>query len=169
MGGCKTAWLAVFSVLLIGSAYYIGSTYYIGSQQAESGDERQVSAGPKNLQEIAKLESEFDRQQIELSNRLADVQNRLKTVKLNLGLSAPDNALHSTEIADRLQQLDDRLLQMKTQGLNSSVPFPSDSPAGKLQNQPRSASGVPLSVLQNYEQETGVSADEIEALMRRTE
>jgi len=151
---------------LVVTASIVGA-YFLGTQNS-SLPPPEVSSEPKNLEEIAELDSEFSRQQLELSNRLADVQNRIQTVKLNLDLDESDSQIESTEIANRLEDLNGRLLETTVGDTSADVPFPPDSPAGKLRNQPRTESGIPVSVLRNYEKETGVSPDEVEELMRRT-
>ena len=143
--------------------------YFLGTQNANQESLDAHNGEPKNLEEITKLESNFDRQQVELTNRVADVQNQIKTVKLNLGLDDEDRQFESAEIVERLAELDAERLKTQTTGITSDVPIPADSPDGKVLNQSRTASGMSQQVLQNYEKETGVSPDEIEELMRRTE
>jgi DNA-binding transcriptional MerR regulator len=145
----------------------IAGSYFLGTNNS-SLPPQEVSSKPKNLEEITELDTEFNRQQRELSNRLVDVQNRIQTVKMNLDVDENNIQVQSTEIADRLQELNSRVLAANTTDTSADVPFPPDSPAGKLRLQPRTESGIPVSVLRNYEKETGVSPDEVEALMRRT-
>lgn len=145
------------------------SAYMLGKSEGSAEVTTVKDANPKSLKEIARIESQFDQQQLDLTNRVAETQNQIKTVKLNLGLREADNEIQSVEIRERLVELDERLANSQTQYLGGSVPIPADSPSGKLMTQPRTASGIPTSVLQNYQQETGVSPSEIEELMRRTE
>jgi len=158
--------LKIGIIALVISAFVVGA-YLLGASNS-SVPLQVISNEPKNLEEIAKLDSEFNRQQADLGNRLADVQNRIQTVKLNLELDKSDNQVQSTEISDRLEELNGRLLETKVSSASADVPFPLDSPAGKLRSQPRTESGIPVSVLRNYEKETGVSPGEVEELMRRT-
>ena len=158
--------------LIAGGVFVLGAiiiAYFAGVRTSTAPVETSTSLEPRTLEEVSRLESQFDRQQVELTNRIADVQNKIKTAKINLDIKEDEYDFDSPEIAERLAELDGRLVQMKAEGISSDVPFPPDSPAGKLQNQPRTASGIPVSVLQKYEQETGVSPEEIEELMRRTE
>ena len=154
--------LGLFVMLIAAGAYLLGM------QTADRATLNSNYGAPKNLEEIAKIESDFDRQQVELTNRVADVQNKIKTVKLNLGLDGEDRQFESTEIAERLVKLDAERLKTQTAGITSDVPIPADSPDGKILNQTRTASGMSQQVLENYERETGVSPEEIEELMRRT-
>ncbi len=154
--------LLVFFLASIFGAYFLGVKMSAPEQSAE------VTA-PKNLQEIAVLDSEFDRQQRDLTNRIDEIKNRVATAKLNLNVDKLDDQVQSTEISDSLKELNDRILESRTSPATTNVAFPPDSAAGKLQRQPMAESGVPVSVLRNYEKETGVSAEEVEALMRRTE
>ncbi|MFT6098155.1 MAG: DNA-binding transcriptional MerR regulator [Arenicella sp.] len=160
----KGLWIGMLVIAVLGLT---AGAYFLGTSNS-SLPHQEVSSEPKNLEEITELETEFNRQQSELSNRLVDVQNRIQTVKMNLDVGESDTQVQSTEIADRLQELNGRLLAAKTSDTSADVPFPPDSPAGKLKRQPRTESGIPVSVLRNYEKETGVSPDEVEALMRRT-
>ncbi len=154
--------LSFLALALIAGAYFAGSK--LGSESAEP-----VVSKPKNLEEIAKLENDFDQQQLSLTNRLAEVKNEIETVKVNLNLDELDAKLQSTEIADRLAELDEERLTTQTLGIASDVPIPADSPDGRVLNQPRTASGISQQALENYQQETGVSPQEIEDLLRRTE
>jgi len=156
--GFKVGLSAVLIAVLVTGAYLLGQRNAV-----------QPVLAPKNLEEITKLDSEFNRQQAELNNRISDIQNRIATVKLNLDLDEKEQALQSVEIAERLEALNNELANVATNQVQTNVPIPPDSPDGKVLNQPKTASGIPVSVLQNYQQETGVSPDEIEALMRRTE
>jgi len=141
--------LKIGIIALVISAFVVGA-YLLGASNS-SVPLQVISNEPKNLEEIAKLDSEF-----------------IQTMKLNLELDKSDNQVQSTEISDRLEELNGRLLETKVSSASADVPFPLDSPAGKLRSQPRTESGIPVSVLRNYEKETGVSPGEVEELMRRT-
>jgi len=160
----------IFRVGLIGlvSTTLLVGAYLLGQHNSlENSDEAMVQ--PKNLEEISKLNSEFERQQAELANRISNIKNRIETVKLNLDIDEKEQQLQSVEISERLEALNNELASATTNQVKTDVPIPPDSLDGKVINQPKSASGIPVSVLQNYQQETGVSPDEIEELMRRTE
>jgi len=160
----------IFRVGLIGlvSTTLLVGAYLLGQHNSlENSDEAMVQ--PKNLEEISKLDSEFERQQAELANRISNIKNRIETVKLNLDIDEKEQQLQSVEISERLEALNNELAGATTNQVKTDVPIPPDSLDGKVINQPKSASGIPVSVLQNYQQETGVSPDEIEELMRRTE
>lgn len=160
----------IFRVGLIGlvSTTLLVGAYLLGQHNSlENSDEAMVQ--PKNLEEISKLDSEFERQQAELANRISNIKNRIETVKLNLDIDEKEQQLQSVEISERLEALNNELASATTNQVKTDVPIPPDSLDGKVINQPKSASGIPVSVLQNYQQETGVSPDEIEELMRRTE
>jgi len=159
MKGLKLGVATLVVMSLIIGAYFLGI-------RNSSLSHQEVSRAPKNLEEVAELDSEFNRQHLELDNHLADVKNRIQTVKLNLELGESDNQVTSTEISNRLEELNERIIGATVSDTSAGVPFPPDSPAGKLRNQPRTESGIPVSVLRNYEKETGVSPDEVEELMR---
>lgn len=152
-----------------GFVFVAATAYTIGIKSGHESAAKSGTDKPQNLEEVREIESKFDQQQVNITNRIADIQNKIETVKLNLDLDDTDSRLQSNEIADRLAELDEERFNTQTLGVKSDVPIPADSPDGQLLNQPRTASGISRKVLQNYEQETGVSPQEIEELMRRTE
>ena len=50
-----------------------------------------------------------------------------------------------------------------------AVPLPPESSSAKSLALPRSESGIPQPVLENYQRETGISPEKIEELMKRTQ
>ena len=144
----------------------IGS-YFLGQRSGDSVEEG--SATPMSLEEVVKAESDFQSNQRDLTNRLAEVQNRIKTVKQSLEFEEGEYEIESVEIKQRLSELNAERLTLKASPVESGVPVPLDSPDGQVINQARSQSGISLKVLENYEQDTGVSPQEIEDLMHRTE
>jgi len=156
--------LALFSATMLGV-----TSYYFGQRSAHQQAESLADKTSKNLEEVAQAELAFQSSQKDLTNRLAEVKNKIKTVKQSLELEEGELELESVEIAQKLTQLSTERAQLGVLSLESDVPVPAGSPDGIILNQPKSPSGISLKVLENYEQDTGVSPQEIEELMRRTE
>ena len=145
----KLKYILIFTLILgvVIGAYNLGRRSNTGI-----GHENRLSA-PRNLEEVAKIETEFERQQVELTNKVAEWKNQIATTKQNLELSAEDRKFDSVEIEQRLQELDEEMTASQDKEPFSGVPIPVDSPDGKIIHQARSESGIPLSVLENYEKE----------------
>ena len=154
-------YISVVLLLLLFSfgGYYLGSLNGVQTESVKESDD--------SLSQVDAIETRFDHQQELVNNRLNNIKNRVETIKVGLNEQGIDTSVSAIEIDDALNKLNSSLNTLESNNTIGSVPIPADSPSGRVQNQPRTPSGISVSVLENYERETGVSPQEIEELMRR--
>ncbi len=110
--------------------------------------------------------NKLEMQAKEMERRLAEITRKIASLK-KMSIGVKDMNTVAEESQNRLKGVKTNLALLREKERNIEVPIPPESPSGKILNQPKSASGIPFAVLQNYQMETGVNPEEIEELMRK--
>lgn len=156
----------IISVLVLVSAVGFGA-YQLGVNQESAKNQKQAS-----IQKQAEPVSP----EVALEQDMRKMEARIKAVNSNLEQLIKKSKKINNDLAE-LESPDDSILaevQAQIDALprtpdQKAVPLPPESSSAKVLAQPRSPSGIPQPVLDNYQKETGVNPAEIEALMQRTQ
>ena len=108
-------------------------------------------------QDMRKLEARL--------NMIKQKMDNLDKTSNKLGESLA--SLEDPEIAE-LNSVQAKIDTLPKSPDQKAVVLPPESSSAKVLAQPKTASGIPMHVVENYQKETGVNPAEIEALMRRT-
>lgn len=138
--------------------------YQFGASLQSQQNDQQVSDSQIELPEVVS-----DQSLRKMEARLQAIQSRLDAVKQKSEVLDNSIADVKTQDISGIEAAQARIEALPDTAEQKNVPLPEDSPSAKVLNQPKTASGIPVKVLENYQQETGVSPDEVEALMQRTE
>ncbi len=162
-------------VVLFASSLVILSAVGFGAYQFG------VSQSQEDIQKLQKEKESAVKQQavspeIALEQDMRKMEARIKSVNASLEQLAKKSEKINNDLSE-LESPDDTILaqvQAQVDALPRSpeqkaVPLPAESSSAKVLAQPKSPSGIPKPVLENYQKETGVNPAEIEALMQRTQ
>lgn len=144
----------VLMLLIAFGAYQAGSN---------SPKDNQVTAEKDAVPEVIS-----DKDVSDLGNRIARLQSKLDDVKKKSAeVQASIDA--TQQVSSNLEAMNARVDALPEKVEPKEVSLPPDSPSAKVLARPKTDSGIPVSVLEDYQKETGVSPEEIEELMRRQE
>ena len=146
------------------------ATYKIGVNQNQDVIET-LEAEQKQNQEAQPLSLE-----LALEQDVRIMEARLKSIQSNIANLKEQSTRVNQELAVRqypdetvLEEVQANIATLPRSPDQKAVPLPAESSSARVLAQPKSPSGIPVPVLENYQKETGVNPAEIEALMRRTQ
>ncbi len=142
-------------------------SYQFGLSQSEK--ETQVSLKEQAPGKEVSLEDALEQDMRRMEAKINAVNANLSQLvqqseQLNKDLTALETSDGST--LAQVQAQIDALPRTPEQG---AVYLPEESSSARVLAQPKSPSGIPNPVLENYQQETGMNPAEIEALMQRAQ
>ena len=111
-----------------------------------------------------------------LENDLRKMEAQIESINADLTKLDEDSQVISESLASIESPDDSALLELQAQidalpqtPDQQAVPLPPESSSAKALALPRTESGIPRSVLENYQNETGISPEQVEELMKRTQ
>ena len=163
--GCRVVKKNMFitaSSVLVMLAIGVLSYQYGARNAATQTHDKQKAEGENHL-----LEGVSEKEISNLGNKIARLQAKIDDLQQQSS-DVEANIVGTADVNEDIEAMNARIDALPEQ-IETEVNLPADSPSAKVLARPKSPSGIPVSVLKDYEKETGVSSEEIEELMRRQE